>query len=187
MAEEEVAVAEGSTPKALKDFSDWAKTWQAGDKEKAAALAASIKNAAEKDAKNSNSRAIMDSSNESSKIVLHPCTIEISTTAPIDTLVEMQSLYHISKNVMATLIVEWAEKGKVPHQLATWMKEARTLVTEIHKMTAGFQDKVTLKKMDFVAAAISQNSELSEQFKLTMIKELEQMEILKRKPKMIKL
>jgi hypothetical protein len=187
VAEEELAV---ETPKALKDFADWAKGWQAGDKAKADAIIAKMKEVAltsPNHSESSKSQAIVESSGESNKIVLHPCTIEIATTAPIDTLTEMQSLYHISKNVLATLIVEWADKGKVPHQLATWMKEARTLVIEIHKMTAGFQDKVTLKKMDFVAAAISQNSELSEQFKLTMIKELEQMELLKRKPKMVKL
>ena len=187
MAEEELVV---QTPKALKDFAGWAKDWQAGDKAKADAIIARVKEAAENassSSERSKAHAIVESSGDANKIVLHPCTIEIATAAPIDTLTEMQSLYHISKNVLATLIVEWADKGKVPHQLATWMKEARTLVTEIHKMTAGFQDKVTLKKMDFVAAAISQNSELSEQFKLTMIKELEQQELLARKPRMVKL
>jgi hypothetical protein len=187
VAEEELAV---ETPKALKDFADWAKGWQAGDKVKADAIITKMKEVATSSpnlVESSKAHAIVESFNDSSKIVLHPCTIEIATTSPINTLAEMQSLYHVSKNVMATLIVEWADKGKVPYQLSTWMKEARTIITEIHKMTAGFQDKVTLKKMDFVAAAISQNSELSEQFKLTMIKELEQMELLRRKPKMVKL
>lgn len=183
------------TPKAenaaaLSSFAEWAELWRTGDRTKAVKMleAAKLPPAPQSpQPQPTSSSALQDASVESNKIVMHPVSIEIATSMPIDTVAEMQSLYHISKNVIANLIIEWNDKGKIPHSLPTWMKEARTILAELHKSTAGFQEKVNLKKMDVAAAVISASSELRDEFKIEMIKELEQMELLAKKPKVVKL
>jgi len=177
-------------PKGLKQFADWAESWRAGDDARAAKIIDEVSTPPESqqvDDASSKMQSLVDASKEANTIHMHPVSIEIVTQAPIDTLSEMQSLYHISKNVIANLIMEWYDKGKIPHQLSTWMKEARTVLAEVHKMSAGFQDRVTLKKMDFAIAAIQSNAELRDDFKIQMIKELELAESMARKPKEVKL
>jgi hypothetical protein len=174
----------------LAEFAQWADQWRKGDKAKADKLLAAAKRAvlnSQNDPPSPQGTAIQAASAESQKIVMHPISIEIASSMPIDTMAEMQSLYLITKNVIANLIIEWNEKSKIPHSLPTWMKEARTLLVELHKSTSGFQDKVQLKKMDVAAAVIASSSELKDEFKIAMIKELEQYELLAKKPKVVNL
>jgi len=178
MADEEPAALPNV---AMKEFADWADEWRSGNKHAPTKIVEVVSEPESESlpaAINSAKKRIVDLADETNRIAIHPVSIDIVSSAPIDTVIEMQMLYHIEKNVIANLIGEWAEKGKIPHQLATWMKEARTTLAEVHKMTDGFQDKVALKKMDLAIATISSNTELRDDFKIRMIKELEQAEML---------
>lgn len=174
----------------MPEFVEFTEMWRSGDKAKAKAfLATALRAPSNKKGADPSppKTAIQAASEECNKIVMHPVSIEIASSLPIDTIEELQSLYRISKNVIASLIVEWNDKGKLPFPLVQWMKEARTLLVELHKSTAGFQEKTALKKMDVAAAVIAASPDLRDDFKVAMIKELEQYELMARKPKVVSL
>ena len=108
-----------------------------------------------------------------------PVSIDIASQAPLDTLAEMQQLYIISKNVMATLLKASFNKKKISPFLLGWMKECESLVKSINGMTEGFQKEVQIKKLELARALIESNSQMGDQLKIRMIRELELMEAVK--------
>ena len=175
---------------ALPAFAEWTAAWKKGDKAAAEQAISKVAGSVEpvpSAQPMSSALSIGEPKDRPNRIELHPVDIALATSAPIDTYAEFQTLYFISKNMVATLLVESEQKGKISHALPTWMKEARTLLSEIHKMSAGFQEKVALKKLDIATAMIASSSELKDKFKIEMIKELEQLERLAKKPKVVNL
>jgi hypothetical protein len=110
------------------------------------------------------------------QITVHPVIIDVVTNAPIDTLQEAQQLYAITKNQTMEMLAASHKKGKIEPQLLGWVKETREQLKTIHGMTAGFQQKMAIKKIDLMAAFINSSSDLRDEFKIQMIKELEQVE-----------
>jgi len=121
------------------------------------------------------------------KILVHPVSIDVVTTAPIDTLSEAQKIYYITLNVTMDILAESHATGKKNPMLLGWMKETREQLKLIHSMTAGFQQKVGLKKIELMAALINSSADLREDFKIRMIKELEQVETAAESPQIMEI
>lgn len=117
-----------------------------------------------------------DSVKALSTIHVIPVSIEIASNAPLDTLAETQALYIISKNIMANILVSSQKKGRIHPLLLGWMRQCESLLKNINGMTEGFQKEVQIKKLELARALIESNSQLGDQFKIRMIKELEIME-----------
>jgi len=116
------------------------------------------------------------------QITVHPVLIDVVTNAPIDTLQEAQQIYAVTKNVAMDMLAESHKKGKTDPQLLGWVKETREQLKLIHSMTSGFQQKVSLKKIELMATFINSSSDLRDEFKIQMIKELEQVEAARELP-----
>ena len=123
---------------------------------------------------------VMEATNAAlAEIHVVPVSIDIASQAPLDTLAEMQQLYIISKNVMATILKASFSKKKISPFLLGWMKECESLVKSINGMTEGFQKEVQIKKLELARALIESNSQMGDQLKIRMIRELELMEVVK--------
>lgn len=110
------------------------------------------------------------------QVTVHPVIIDVVTNAPIDTLQEAQQIYAVTKNITMDMLATSDKKGKIEPQLLGWVKETREQLKLIHSMTAGFQQKVSLKKIELMATFINSSADLRDEFKIKMIKELERIE-----------
>jgi len=80
---------------------------------------------------------------------------------------------------MATILKASFSKKKISPFLLGWMKECESLVKSINGMTEGFQKEVQIKKLELARALIESNSQMGDQLKIRMIRELELMEVVK--------
>jgi hypothetical protein len=169
-------------PREIKDlaFVDFAEQWKAGK-----ALEISVPPIEEliadtEDEVEPDEEEVMEATNAAlAEIHIIPVSIDIASQAPLDTLAEMQTLYVISKNVMATILKASFTKKKISPFLLGWMKECESLVKSINGMTEGFQKEVQIKKLELARALIESNSQMGDQLKIRMIRELELMEVVK--------
>jgi hypothetical protein len=101
-----------------------------------------------------------------------PMDLDLIMSAPIDTIREKNLTYMVTREIGLDLWQK-SKPGKPHPQLLGYLKEMSTQLDSLHRMTEPIQDEVRLTKLRIVAAMMESDGDVSEQFKIMFLKEMQ--------------